>query len=110
MLAKCSNPSCKEVFRYLHDGRVFILESNPVLPPDRLKKPEYFWLCRCCSSKMTLRFGEDEHVSAMSLPAGFEDDPTTKLCSHDRRAEFMLRTLVFPECLGKKRTSFRSIA
>lgn len=66
MLSKCANPECTAAFHYLHDGRLFQidtsiaypLEARPELvaeakPPHRV---EYFWLCGQCSSTMTLGF------------------------------------------------------
>jgi hypothetical protein len=45
MLGKCSNPSCSAPFRYLQNGQLFRLESDPVLRTSKFNQPEYFWLC-----------------------------------------------------------------
>jgi hypothetical protein len=68
MVAKCSNPSCSTPFRYLKDGTLFRLESNPTLPPSKSDRVEYFWLCSHCSSSMTLSLREDETVATVPLP------------------------------------------
>jgi len=58
MLSKCANPECFEVFRYLHQGKIFDL--SPTLDPQAttaaVKAPrhERFWLCARCSKQMTL--------------------------------------------------------
>ena len=54
MLAKCANHACLTRFRYLENGTLFRLESDPQKSSDH-KFPEYFWLCRGCSPSLTLR-------------------------------------------------------
>jgi hypothetical protein len=68
VVAKCSNPSCSAPFRYLKDGKLFRLESNPTLPPSKSDRVEYFWLCHCCSSTMTLRLRQDGTVITVLVP------------------------------------------
>jgi hypothetical protein len=62
MLEKCSNPSCSALFRYLHQGRLFVLDTsddagaggafrNERLAAHRLR---YFWLCDNCHRSMTV--------------------------------------------------------
>jgi hypothetical protein len=91
MLAKCTNSSCDAVFRYLHDGSVFVLE-NPAVGPATSKKLEYFWLCKRCSSKMTLRLGKDSTVVAKLLLHEIQADGVP-LHSQDRGAGFILRNV-----------------
>lgn len=57
MLSKCANPDCFEVFRYLHQGKIFHLA--PILAPQPTTKAqgsrhERFWLCARCSKHLTL--------------------------------------------------------
>lgn len=65
MLSKCANPGCSRPFRYLHQGRLFRLEtevngaassfgSDPDLKKHR--QLEFFWLCDECAARMTLGF------------------------------------------------------
>jgi|SRR5580692_8814700 hypothetical protein len=68
MVAKCNNLSCPARFRHLQEGKLFRLESDPLLKPTTVKVKEYFWLCRDCSSIMTLRLGADGEVSPVLLP------------------------------------------
>jgi len=62
MLAKCANPRCSASFRYLHQGRLFVLDvsdnagtggprRNERLAAHRLR---YFWLCDTCRRSMTV--------------------------------------------------------
>ncbi len=61
MLAKCVNPACSTPFRYLDSGTLFRLESDPWCGSDN-KGREYFWLCRGCSTTMTLRLNDAAKV------------------------------------------------
>lgn len=55
MLGRCSNPSCSAPFRYLRDGKLFRLETDPKARTSKPSKLEYFWLCDHCSPSMSLR-------------------------------------------------------
>jgi hypothetical protein len=111
MLAKCCNPSCDAVFRYLYDGRVFVLENDPAVGPEISKRPEYFWLCRRCSSKMTLRLGEDTPVVAMLLLQKIQEKlDGAVLDSPDRKAGVTLRNITFPEHHSPRRKIEHSAA
>ncbi len=61
MLTKCANPVCLTHFRYLESGTLFRYENDPRAAPDRTHR-EYFWLCRECSSSLTLRLDADGTV------------------------------------------------
>ena len=62
MLSKCANPQCRAAFLYLHQGRLFRIETEAGAHQDAAdptaRKPtrrlEYFWLCDDCASQMTL--------------------------------------------------------
>ena len=65
MLSKCANPGCSRPFRYLHQGKLFRMEtevgdnersfgSDPDVKKHR--RLEFFWLCEECALKMTLAF------------------------------------------------------
>lgn len=53
MLAKCANPECSSSFRYLHEGKIFSLETTAsatsVLERFSPGRIELFWLCDSCS-------------------------------------------------------------
>jgi hypothetical protein len=77
MLSKCANPECSNSFHYLHQGKLFRMEtlkhlSNSAAEIDQgMKKPvrqlEFFWLCSDCASKMTLVFRPGVGVQAQPL-------------------------------------------
>ena len=58
MVSRCANPVCSEVFRYLHQGRLYCLTPAPgVRPTAGALHPsleERFWLCDKCAKQMTL--------------------------------------------------------
>ena len=104
MVAKCSNPSCSASFRYLTQGRLFLLESNPALRP-KSNAVEYFWLCHRCSSTLTLSLGEDGTVVTVLRPEPTPGVPDgDALTSADRERGLLLRTVssILPEYLGSR--------
>jgi hypothetical protein len=97
MVAKCSNPSCSVSFLYLEDGRLFRLEKDPALRSSKSNQVEHFWLCRCCSSTMTLRLREDGTVVAALIPKPFRGVPDgVALTSVDRKKGLLLRSISSP--------------
>ena len=100
MVAKCSNPSCSTLFRYLKDGTLFRLESNPTLPPSKSDRVEYFWLCNHCSSTMTLSLREDETVVTAPLPQrilGAAEDAVLTRADRDRAVWLRNVTSLLPK-------------
>lgn len=79
MLSKCANPQCTAPFHYLHEGKLFQIDtsrglSGPQLV-DKNKPPhhvEYFWLCGHCSLSMTLAYQRGKGVVMIPL-----DTPAT---------------------------------
>ena len=64
MLSKCTNPDCSTVFRYLHEGKLYVIPSTTA-PSVRRPSPdlkyagksrtlEYVWLCSLCCRDMTI--------------------------------------------------------
>ena len=68
MLSKCINPACFVPFRYLHEGRIFQVETSAqAIGSD--KKPchkiEYFWLCANCARSLEVIL---DHGVAVTRP------------------------------------------
>lgn len=73
MLAKCANPACSATFHYLHEGKLFAIESRADSlergPPAGLeyagnsKNPQYYWLCSSCCRAMKVQSDGDHRVS-----------------------------------------------
>jgi hypothetical protein len=93
MLATCANPSCS-AFLCLEEGKLFRLENDPTLRSSKSNRVEYFWLCRRCSSTMTLRLIEDGTVATIPIPAPFRGVPEgVALTSTDRKKGLLLRSV-----------------
>jgi len=57
VLSKCANPACLSRFHYLHEGRIFKIETRMVAS-DGTHSPsrriEYFWLCARCVQSLAV--------------------------------------------------------
>jgi len=93
MLAKCANPECFEVFRFLHQGKVFCLSPTPDLQKiSGTRSPslrERFWLCDGCSREMTLVWG-GANVKLVHLPVKTAPAKASVLASRSKH-EIMTR-------------------
>jgi hypothetical protein len=78
MLSKCANPGCSASFLYLHQGKLFRLETNGNGDNTRIdgadphgknssRRLEYFWLCDECASVMTVSFKKGVGVTTRPL-------------------------------------------
>lgn len=72
MLTKCANPNCREEFRSLRSGRLFVAEPKThtrgaTTATGRRGKLEYFWLCAACCKSMRVSVDHDHHVVVTSL-------------------------------------------
>ena len=54
MLSKCANPACWARFHYLHQGRLFRIETSFVSPEGPARRNEHFWLCESCAQTLTV--------------------------------------------------------
>jgi hypothetical protein len=61
VVSKCANPDCSEEFRYLHQGKLFLLNPTPDVQAatagGHASMYERFWLCERCCKKLTLVWG-----------------------------------------------------
>ncbi len=87
MLGQCANPSCSNEFRYLHEGKLFLIRSrqNPDVPVDpyeygRSEEPlRYVWLCSKCAENSEILLDDEGRVSVRTRPirrADGSDDQT----------------------------------
>lgn len=83
MISHCANPDCATPFHYLRGGRLYRFEvKSPSSPRSDVptaiyshKAPlvtVYFWLCKSCCSRLSLRFDPTTGVRLQSLPASAE--------------------------------------
>lgn len=64
MLSKCANPTCATTFRYLHEGKLYVIDlREPVRHKPRRSsnsgRLEYAWLCSSCSLYLTIQIDEE---------------------------------------------------
>ncbi len=83
MISTCANPVCKKPFHYLRGGRLYRFDApcphkysddipNAICATTR--HAVFFWLCRSCSSKFTLRFnGREVSITTLDSPASTSD-------------------------------------
>jgi hypothetical protein len=75
MLSKCANPGCPAPFLFLHQGKLFRLDTNTEVPasdatPEMKKlarRIEFFWLCNQCAAQVTLSYKKGVGVTAVPL-------------------------------------------
>ncbi len=58
MVSECANPSCLAKFRYMHEGKLFVVDEHGSggsgefnAAPHRLR---YVWLCSRCAQTLTV--------------------------------------------------------
>ncbi len=76
MLSKCANPGCPVPFLYLHQGKLFrldtsveILASASVRETTRTsRRMEFFWLCNQCAAELTLGYRKGTGITVLPRP------------------------------------------
>lgn len=65
MLSKCANPTCRTLFRYLHEGKLYVISPKEALamrrPTSSAKSGqiECAWLCSSCCLHLTIQIDEE---------------------------------------------------
>ena len=65
MLSKCANPTCPTTFRYLHEGRLYVIAPREALAgynprcSSKSGQLEYAWLCSSCFLYLTIQIDEE---------------------------------------------------
>lgn len=77
MLNKCANPSCLSPFRRLSQGKLFLVETEPLERSNTRRaqrrgqishRIEYYWLCDQCAFAMTLSYEKGRGVVVVPRP------------------------------------------
>ena len=76
MLSKCANPGCAATFLYLHQGKLFRLDTSIEVvagtSPAETKRPsrrvEFFWLCQACAAELTLGYKKGTGITVVPMP------------------------------------------
>jgi len=77
VLHKCANSNCTNRFRQLSQGKLFLVDTEPVAGPARRRarsrpqpahRVEYYWLCEQCAFVLTLSYEKGRGVIAVPRP------------------------------------------
>jgi hypothetical protein len=80
MISTCANPACNKPFHYLRGGRLYRFDvasprehaddvSNTISAMSPNRMAVFFWLCKQCSSRMSLKFnGRQAFVIPVDSP------------------------------------------
>jgi hypothetical protein len=102
MLAKCANPACFTVFRYLEYGTLFRLENDPWCS-SHARVREYFWLCRSCSTALRVQLDDQGNIRVAPVghpPRRGEDGLDFVLL--DRQNGMLLSRITFFKPRGRR--------
>jgi hypothetical protein len=81
MISHCANPGCNKPFHYLRGGRLYRFDTasprdcsqdvaNAVCAITPTRAAVFFWLCKDCSSKVSLEFnGQQVWVTPLGTAA-----------------------------------------
>jgi hypothetical protein len=84
VLHKCANPNCNSPFRKLSQGKLFLVDAQPLeaSEPRRARwrgqlanRVEYYWLCDPCAFAMTLSYEKGRGVVAVPRPESTQKKP-----------------------------------
>lgn len=83
MISTCANPACNKPFHYLRGGRLYRFDAlcgghsddvaNAVYARSSSQCAVFFWLCKECSSKLSLKFN-GRHVTVVPLQSSPRGD------------------------------------
>jgi hypothetical protein len=67
MLQKCANPGCAAPFRHRSSGKFYRVRIDQegdiqilAVSSHHALRPDYFWLCRRCSTTVSIKFDHAE--------------------------------------------------
>ncbi|MGA9040410.1 MAG: hypothetical protein WB421_07735 [Terriglobales bacterium] len=101
MLYKCANPPCVNLFRSMHQGKLFVVESesqdsqgpeptNGTRKNRPLHRVEHYWLCNDCFPVVTLTFSKGLGLIMVPLlPPQLTTAPVKKPVNSLRRSELL---------------------
>jgi hypothetical protein len=80
MLSKCANPACSNAFRYLHEGKLFLIESGghpmkgkseaAMQNTGKSRAIDHVWLCSSCCRYLTVYIDDENEVRVVRKPNG----------------------------------------
>ncbi|HXM24295.1 MAG TPA: hypothetical protein VN948_23775 [Terriglobales bacterium] len=84
MLSKCANPACLARFHYLHEGRIFNIETGTASSESNgspIRKIEHFWLCESCAQTFEVVLENGVVITRplhLELPEGAHQEKSKK--------------------------------
>jgi hypothetical protein len=96
VLHKCANPSCLSPFRRLSQGKLFLVETEPLEGSKARRAPwrgrlshhiEYYWLCDQCAFALTLSYEKGRGVVTVPRPDFAKKRPATVHAAEMPRSE-----------------------
>jgi hypothetical protein len=84
MLSKCASPECRNEFRYLHEGKLYLIDSKAAFArreyPGQGKREgksavEYVWLCSTCCRDLTIHADPDFGISVVRREIDLISEP-----------------------------------
>jgi hypothetical protein len=102
MLYKCANPPCVSLFRSMHQGKLFMVESGPQENESHYSAPttgqrrnrtprmEHYWLCDKCFPVVTLTFSKGIGLIMVPLLPPHTEPATLKKSAKSLRLSEML--------------------
>jgi hypothetical protein len=73
MVSKCANPGCFATFRYLHEGKLFVVGEHPTggvrTFPAARHGVRCFWLCSQCSRTLAVIYDTHDGMRLIPVPA-----------------------------------------
>ena len=95
MLSKCANPTCRTLFRYLHEGKLYLIGPKEALARHKPRcsaksgQIEYAWLCSSCCLHLTIQIDEEFEtrvVRKFEPGAGAKSGKSTDASIEENRA------------------------
>jgi hypothetical protein len=86
VLHKCANPACHNPFRKLSQGKLFLVETEPLEGLELRRanwkgksshRIEYYWLCDQCAFVLTLSYEKGRGVVTVPRPEFARRPPAT---------------------------------
>lgn len=67
MLTKCANAMCNARFRYLHEGRLFLVDTSRAKRRNAGQDLQYYWLCPSCSKLMRVVVNSNCEIEVVAI-------------------------------------------
>jgi len=100
VLHKCANPACFVPFRQLSKGKLFLVETEPLVGSGTRRTPwkgqlrhiEYYWLCDQCALGLTLSYEKERGVVVVPCPEVANKRPTATTTTRELPSNEISRT------------------